>query len=77
MSDHMRWEDSDQDPPDQYGKVDSEEEYLDDLANADPMDYYSEYCDWLMQNEYICNGDDLVRQFEDSNKFDQFLKDRK
>ncbi len=50
----------------------------DEIANADPMDYYDEFNEWLMQNmPYICNGDDLLRHFEDGDKFEQFLRARK
>jgi hypothetical protein len=47
------------------------------IANADPMDYYDEFNEWLMKNVFpICNGDDLVRAFEDGDKFEEFLRSR-
>lgn len=50
----------------------------DPIDDADPMDYYDEYSEWLMNNVYpICNGDDLVRHFEASTRFDEFLEQRK
>ena len=50
----------------------------DEIANADPMDYYDEFNEWIMKNCYpIANGDDLLRNFEDGNKFEEFLRSRK
>ena len=51
----------------------------DEIANADPMDYYDDFNDWLMKNyaEMIFNSDSLVRLFEDGDKFEEFLRDRK
>ena len=50
-----------------------------ELANAEPMEYYEEYCDYLMGQTdlLICNGDDLVRHFESSTYFEEFLEWRK
>ena len=49
----------------------------DEIANEDVMDYYDEFSEWLMHNFPIHNSDDLVRYFEDGDKFEQFLRDRK
>ena len=49
-----------------------------DDVDADPMDYYEEYSEWLLANvPYICNGDDLVRHLESATRFDEFLEGRK
>ena len=48
-----------------------------DEANADPMDYYSEYCDWLMRNEMVWNSQRLVDLFESGHRFEEFLEERK
>ncbi len=50
-----------------------------EIANADPMDYYDEFNEWLMKNyaESIFNSDGLVRHFEDGDKFEKFLRGRK
>ena len=43
---------------------------------GDPFDHYEEYSEWLMKNEMICNGDDLVRHLESATRFDEFLRNR-
>lgn len=43
-------------------------------ADADPMDYYEEYSEWLMRNEMVWNGDRLIELFEDAHRFDEFLE---
>ena len=50
-----------------------------EIANADRMDYYDEFSDWLMNNygEQIWNSDSLGRLFEDGDKFEEFLRTRK
>ena len=51
-----------------------------DADDADPMDYYDEYSDWLLARAAdlcICNGDDLVRHLESATRFDEFLEGRK
>ena len=53
----------------------------DDEECGDPMDYYEEYSEWLMQKDraadlMICNGHDLVRHLEAGTGFDEFLADK-
>ena len=47
-----------------------------EIINADVMDYYDEFSEWLMHNYQICNGDDLARYLEDGDKFELFLRSK-
>lgn len=47
--------------------------------DADPMDYYEEYSEWLMkvEPERIWNSDCLVRMLDCAHRFEEFLETRK
>lgn len=59
----------------------TKEEAAVDDDDADPMDYYEEYSEWLMSGRnsdlMICNGDSLVRHLESATRFDEFMEWRK
>ena len=46
----------------------------DELIDADPMDYYEEYSEWLCNNELCWNGNRLVELLESAHRFDEFLE---
>lgn len=47
-----------------------------DADDADPMDYYEEYSEWLMANEPVWNGARLIDLLENCHRFDEFLAER-
>ena len=38
--------------------------------------YYDEFSDWLMKNEFVCNGDMLIGLMENPAKFEEFISEK-
>jgi len=46
------------------------------LIDADPLDYYEEYSEWLIRRFDCCNGKQMLEYFEDATDFEIFLTER-